>query len=120
MSEKPARQPMTDGEREILFQVQQLQAKWFDTIEMCFHREFNHLQRIEELRQEVQHSAAQGQRAILSQMVEFRDECLTALAQCHAELLRQVRQIMGLTKAVTTLTQEVQELREQITKDRLF
>jgi hypothetical protein len=57
MSEQAPRQPMTDGEREILFQIQQLQAKWFDTIEMCFHREFNHLQRIEELRQEVQGSA---------------------------------------------------------------
>jgi hypothetical protein len=33
MSEKAARQPMTDGEREILFQIQQLQAKWIDTIE---------------------------------------------------------------------------------------
>ena len=98
MSEKAARQPMTDGEREILFQIQQLQAKWFDTIEMCFHRELNHRQCIEELRQEVQHSAAQGQRAILSQMVEFRDECLTAIAQCQAESLRQVRQTMWLEK----------------------
>ena len=44
MSEKPARQPMTDGEREILFQIQQLQAKWFDTIEMCSHRESYHWQ----------------------------------------------------------------------------
>jgi hypothetical protein len=73
MSEKAARQPMTDGEREILFQIQQLQAKWIDTIEMCFHREVYHRQRTEELAQNV------------------RD-----------------------------LTKEVQELKQQLTKDRLF
>ena len=120
MSEKPARQPMTDGEREILFQIQQLQAKWIDIVQMCLSRESRHRQLIEELRQEVQDSAAQNQRAILSQMVEFRDECLTGIAYCQAELLKHVRQISGLTKAVTNLTQEVQELREQLTKDKLF
>jgi hypothetical protein len=143
VSEKAPRQPMTDGEREILFQIQQMQAKWVDTLQMVLYREVNHRQRIEELaqnirelteevqepkqreameglRQEVQHSAAQGQRAILSQMVEFRDECLTAIAQCQAELLRQVRQTMGFTKAVSDLTQQVKELREQLTKDKLF
>jgi hypothetical protein len=52
MSEKAARQPMTDGEREILFQIQQLQAKWIDTIEMCFQREFYHRERLVELREE--------------------------------------------------------------------
>jgi hypothetical protein len=31
-----------------------------------------------------------------------------------------VRQMMGLNKAVSKLTQEVQELREQLTKDKLF
>jgi hypothetical protein len=41
-------------------------------------------------------------------------------AYCQAELLRQVRQIMGLTKAVATLTQEVQELKQQLMKDKLF
>ena len=90
MSEKAEWQPMTEGEREILFQIQQL----------------------------IQHSAAQGQWAILSQMVEFRDECLTGIAQYQAELLRHVRQIMGLTKAVSDLTQQVKELRDQLTKDR--
>jgi hypothetical protein len=97
MSEKPARQPMTDGEREILFQIQQLQAKWFDTIEMCSHRESYHRQRIEELTQNVQgltneiqaaHLAAAltsaGNEADLTQwmpmnqaqMQRFKDECL--------------------------------------------
>ena len=98
MSERPAQQLMTGGEREVLFQIQQLQAKWIDTIEMCFHRELNHRERIEELREEGQHSAAQAQQAILSQMVGFRDECLTAFAQCQAESLRQVRQTMWLEK----------------------
>ena len=36
MSEKPRRQPITDGEREILFQIQQLQAKWFDTFTFSY------------------------------------------------------------------------------------
>jgi hypothetical protein len=120
MSEKAARQPMTDGEREILFQIQQLQAKWFDTIEMCFQREFNRYERIEEVRQEAKDFAAKTQEATLSQMVEFREECLIALAQCQAEQLRQVRQIGGLTKAIATLTQEVHELREELMKNRLF
>jgi hypothetical protein len=111
MADKPPRQPMTDGEREILFQIQQLQAKWINTLQMALHREVKHREAIEGLRQEVQHTAAQNQRAILSQMVEFRDECLDAIAQCHAELLRQVRQIMGLTKVVSSLTQEVEELK---------
>jgi hypothetical protein len=53
-------------------------------------------------------------------MQQFRDECLEAITLCRAELLRQVRQIMGLTKAVSDLTREMQELREQLTKDRLF
>ena len=73
MGEKPRRQPMTDGEREILFQIQQLQAKWIDTIEMCSHREVRHRQRIEEL-----------------------------------------------AKNVRELTQEVQQLKQQLAKDRLF
>jgi hypothetical protein len=47
MSEQAPRQPMTNGEREILFQIQQLQAKWIDTVQMCLHREVNHRQRIE-------------------------------------------------------------------------
>jgi hypothetical protein len=120
MSEKPARQPMTDGEREILFQIQQLQAKWFDTIEMCFKREFNRYERIEEVRQEAKDFIVKGQAAILSQMEQFRDECLTAFAQCQAESLRQVRQTMWLEKTLSELKREVQELREQLTKDRLF
>jgi hypothetical protein len=53
-------------------------------------------------------------------MQQFRDECLEAITLCRAELLRQVRQIVGLTKAVSDLTREMQELREQLTKDRLF
>jgi hypothetical protein len=36
MAESPPRQPMTDGEREILFQMQKLQAKWMDTKTGCF------------------------------------------------------------------------------------
>jgi hypothetical protein len=32
VSEKAPREPMTNGEREILFQIQQLQAKWIDTV----------------------------------------------------------------------------------------
>ena len=105
MSEKPARQPMTDGEREILFQIQQLQAKWFDTIEQCFRRELNHTERIHELEQQVQ---------------KFRDECLEATAYCTADMLKHVRQIMGLTRSIELLTLEVRELKQQLTKDRLF
>jgi hypothetical protein len=105
MSEKPARQPMTDGEREILFQIQQLQAKWFDTIEQCFRRELNHRESIQELTQQVQ---------------KFRDECLEATAYCNAELLRHVRLVGGLSKTIELLTLEVKELKQQLTKDRLF
>jgi hypothetical protein len=54
MSEKAARQPMTNGEREILFQMQKLQAKWIDLVHMCLHREANYRQRIEELSNSVQ------------------------------------------------------------------
>jgi hypothetical protein len=46
MSEQAPRQPITGGEREILFQIQQLQAKWIDTIQMCLQREASHRQRI--------------------------------------------------------------------------
>lgn len=55
-----------------------------------------------------------------AQMQQFRDECLTAIAQCCAEVLAMVRQMMGLNKVISNLTQEVHELREQLTKDRLF
>ena len=41
MSEQAARQPMTNGEREILFQMQKLFAKWLDTVHMCLDREAN-------------------------------------------------------------------------------
>jgi hypothetical protein len=53
MSEWAPRQPMTGGEREILFQIQQLQAKWIDTVQMCLQREVYHRQRIEELSKNV-------------------------------------------------------------------
>jgi hypothetical protein len=53
MSEQAPRQPITGGEREILFQIQQLQAKWIDTVQMCLQREASHRQRIEELSKNV-------------------------------------------------------------------
>jgi hypothetical protein len=53
-------------------------------------------------------------------MLKFRDECLHAVALCRAEILAQVRQMMGLNKALSDLTREVQELREQLAKDRPF
>jgi hypothetical protein len=67
-----------------------------------------------------QQPMTQGEQAILSQMQHFRDECLHAVTLCRAEILAQVRQMMGLTKALSDLTREVQELREQLMKDRLF
>ena len=70
--------------------------------------------------QERHEPMTQGEQAILSQMQQFRDECLEAVTLCRAELVREVRQIMSLTKVVSDLTREVQELREQLTKDRLF
>jgi len=87
MAEKPPRQPMTDGEREILFQIQQLQAKWFDTIEMCFQRELTRYERVEQVRQEAKDFAVKAQAATLSQITEFREECLTRIAECTAEQL---------------------------------
>jgi hypothetical protein len=87
---------------------------------MCFQREFRHSERLVELREEVQQSAAQAQQAILSQMEKFRDECLVAFAQCQAVSLKQVRQTIWLEKTLSELKREVQELREQLTKDRLF
>jgi hypothetical protein len=53
MSEQAPRQPMTGGEREILFQIQQLQAKWIDTVQMCLQSEVYRRQRIEELSKDV-------------------------------------------------------------------
>jgi peptidoglycan hydrolase CwlO-like protein len=53
MSERPVRQPMTNGEREILWQIEKLFARWMDTVSMGLHREANHRQRIEELTQNV-------------------------------------------------------------------
>jgi hypothetical protein len=120
MSEKPARQPMTDGEREILFQIQQLQAKWLDTMEMFSQREFTRYERMEQVRQEGKDLAAKAQAATLSQMVDFREECLIRIAECTAEQLRQYRQLALMSKTIATLTQEVHDLREQLTKDRLF
>jgi hypothetical protein len=73
MSEKAPRQPMTNGEREILFQMQQLQSKWIDLVDMCINHMGTQRIRIDKLCQNVQ-----------------------------------------------DLTNEVQELRQQITKDRLF
>jgi hypothetical protein len=70
--------------------------------------------------QAAQNPMTPGEIAILSQMLEYRDECLGAIALCQAEMLRQVRQIMGLTKAVSDLTREVQNLKQQLTKDRPF
>jgi hypothetical protein len=61
-----------------------------------------------------------GEQAILSQMQQFRDECRRDIALCHAELLRQVRQMMGFNRELSKLRQEVQELKQQLTKDRLF
>jgi hypothetical protein len=73
VSEKAPRDPMTNGEREILFQMQQLQAKWVDLVHMC-----------------IKHMATQS----------FR--------------------IDELCQNVQDLTKEVQELKQQLTKDRLF
>jgi hypothetical protein len=73
VSEKAPRQPMTDGEREILFQMQQLQAKWVDLVHMCINHMGTQRFRIDELCQNVQ-----------------------------------------------DLTREVQELKQQLMKDRLF
>ena len=61
MSEQPRREPMTNGEREILFQMQKLQAKWIDLVQMCIHREANHRHRIEELSQNVRELTQQVQ-----------------------------------------------------------
>jgi hypothetical protein len=52
MSEQ-ARQPMTGGEREILFQIQKLFARWLDTVTTGLYREVSNRQRIEELTQNV-------------------------------------------------------------------
>jgi hypothetical protein len=54
MSEQPRREPMTNGEREILFQMQQLQAKWFDLVHMCINHMGTQRFRIDELSQNVQ------------------------------------------------------------------
>jgi len=61
MNEQAARQPMTNGEREILFQMQKLQAKWIDIVHMCLDREANHRLRIEELAQNVRELTQQVQ-----------------------------------------------------------
>ena len=73
MSGKAPRQSMTDGEREILFQMQQLQAKWLDLVHMCINHMGTQRFRIDDLCQNVQ-----------------------------------------------DLTKEVQELREQLKRDKLF
>ena len=73
MSEQAPRQPMTDGEREILFQMQQMQAKWLDLVHMCINHMGTQRFRIDDLCQNVQ-----------------------------------------------DLTKEVQELREQLKRDKLF
>ena len=67
-----------------------------------------------------QEPVTQGEQAILSQMQQFRDECLHAVTLCRAEILAQVRQTMWLNHTLSKLTQEVKELREQLMKDRLF
>ena len=54
MSEQPRREPMTNGEREILFQMQQLQAKWVDLVHMCINHMGTQRFRIDELCQNVQ------------------------------------------------------------------
>jgi hypothetical protein len=64
---------MTDGEREILFQMQQMQAKWLDLVHMCINHMGTQRFRIDDLCQNVQ-----------------------------------------------DLTKEVQKLREQLKRDKLF
>jgi hypothetical protein len=53
MSEKAPRQPMTDGEREILFRMQQ-QAKWMDLLHMCINHMGTQRFRIDDLCQNVE------------------------------------------------------------------
>jgi hypothetical protein len=44
---------MTEQERGILFKIQQLQAKWADTVEMCLSHMLKQRESIEALRQEI-------------------------------------------------------------------
>jgi hypothetical protein len=53
MNAQPPTKTLTDGEREILFQMQQLQAKWADTVEMCLNHMLTLRGRVEELTAEV-------------------------------------------------------------------
>jgi cell division protein FtsB len=61
MSEQARREPMTDGEREILFQMQQLQSKWIDLVHMCINHMGTQRFRIDELCQHVQDLTQQVQ-----------------------------------------------------------
>jgi hypothetical protein len=72
MSEQRRREPLTNGEREILFQIQQLQAKWIDIVQMCLHREVHHRQRIEELAQNVRDLTQQVQE--LRQQISYGNQ----------------------------------------------
>ncbi len=61
MSEQPRREPMTDGEREILFQMQRLQSKWIDLVHMCINHMGTQCFRIDERCQHVQDLTQQVQ-----------------------------------------------------------
>lgn len=61
MSEQARREPMTDAEREILFQMQQLQSKWIDLVHMCINHMGTQRFRIDELCQNVQDLTQQVQ-----------------------------------------------------------
>ncbi len=51
---------MTDGEREILFQMQQLQMKWANTVEMCLAHMLKQREAMEGLHQDTRRSMTQG------------------------------------------------------------
>jgi hypothetical protein len=46
MSERPVRQPMTNGEREILWQIEKLFARWLDTVSMGLQTASEHCLRL--------------------------------------------------------------------------
>jgi len=71
MSEQAPRQPMTDRERETLFQMQQLQAKWVDLMPMCINHMGAQRFRIDELCRNVQ-NLTKGVQELKQQLAKDR------------------------------------------------
>jgi hypothetical protein len=104
MSEPTPHHPMTDMERGLLDIIQRLQERWAESLSSVMESAITTREQINTLTRD---------------QSKLKDDLLIGIAEIQAGQLRQYRELASMTKAITTLTQEVQAL-QQLMKDRLF